>query len=208
MNETFYPIDWARIADAIAFYKRQGFEYIELPYFVTKDVSRVTTTLGIVYSPSVRFGMDLVGSAEQAFISLLNKGKLETHKKYVACTPCFRAEDKFDELHQLHFMKVELFIPLDTSEDDDKLQSLMDEIARPAFHFMEQAVSPHKDQLEIVSTPTGFDFELGGIEVGSYGARVTKKLGPTLSWMYGTGLAEPRMSQAIHKVWNMKDTDS
>lgn len=41
----------------------------------------------------------------------------------------------------------------------------------------------------------GYDLLLSGIEVGSYGFREYKNN----KWIYGTGLAEPRFSQAFEK---------
>lgn len=41
-----------------------------------------------------------------------------------------------------------------------------------------------------------YDLEINNIEVGSYGIRQYKNL----FWVYGTGLAEPRFSQAINGV--------
>jgi hypothetical protein len=47
----------------------------------------------------------------------------------------------------------------------------------------------------IIPTAQGLDIELGGIELGSYGYRSYGRL----HWIYGTGFAEPRFSQAVRK---------
>ena len=47
-----------------------------------------------------------------------------------------------------------------------------------------------------VKTDEGYDLEINGIEVGSYGARYHAKIG---WWAYGTGLAEPRYTTAMNK---------
>lgn len=43
-----------------------------------------------------------------------------------------------------------------------------------------------------VRTVEGWDIEAGGIELGSYG----KRSHASLSWVYGTGVALPRLTQA------------
>lgn len=48
-------------------------------------------------------------------------------------------------------------------------------------------------KIEVVDTDEGFDLQLGGIEIGSYGKRHHDSFGP---WAYGTGLALPRFSVA------------
>jgi hypothetical protein len=44
--------------------------------------------------------------------------------------------------------------------------------------------------VDIIETKEGFDLEVSGIEIGSYGIRSCEYL----KWIYGTGLAEPRMT--------------
>jgi hypothetical protein len=50
-----------------------------------------------------------------------------------------------------------------------------------------------KTKLDIITTKEGFDIEVGGHELGSYGIRKHEYL----KWVYGTGCAEPRMSNLI-----------
>jgi hypothetical protein len=57
----------------------------------------------------------------------------------------------------------------------------------------------------IVDTPAenseyNIDIVINGIEVGSYGLRVLNLTG--FIWIYGTGLALPRMTQAIKEFEN------
>jgi hypothetical protein len=74
-------------------------------------------------------------------------------------------------------------------------------------------VQPHKDTLNVltdawyvmkslvgtratsVKTDVGYDLEINGIEVGSYGRREVGDF----TWVYGTGLALPRFSQALNR---------
>ena len=50
-------------------------------------------------------------------------------------------------------------------------------------------------RVDIVKTEEGYDLEVGGIEIGSYGIRKCDYL----EWIYGTACAEPRMSVVILK---------
>jgi len=129
----------------------------------------------------------LVGSAEQSFLAFVNGGYGKyTSKKLVAVTPCFRDHQPKDDLHQPWFMKVELY-----SEDPyckaDEIMALAGDF------FVSEGVSLTAEETEI-----GFDWKVDDIEIGSYGNRVWNNAKyNTLSWSYGTGLAEPRFSQAL-----------
>jgi hypothetical protein len=50
-----------------------------------------------------------------------------------------------------------------------------------------------KKDLEVVKTDIGFDIEIDGKELGSYGIRSCE----FLDWIYATGCAEPRTSSLI-----------
>jgi hypothetical protein len=51
-------------------------------------------------------------------------------------------------------------------------------------------------RLTIKDTPDGYDIMYDDIELGSYGIRKCE----FLEWIYGTGCAEPRLSNLIKKV--------
>jgi hypothetical protein len=172
-------IDWRLLAEAVGFYERLGYHYVEVPYAVPKDIIRLT--LPPEYDDAVQpvepFGC-LVGSAEQSLLSMdLAPGS------YVACSPCFRPEPVVNELNQYHFMKVELF---QTGVDSlNPMALLMD-----AKMFMSQFA-----ELEVLRTDQGKDLMVAGIEVGSYGRR--EAAGRV--WACGTGLALPRFDVARQK---------
>ena len=173
-------INWSNIAQATEFYQAHGFEYIETPWiadydtlaFTCSDVDRIIT---------VDDNKGLVGSAEQGFMQLAIDGKLP-HVNYVSAGPCFRVEE-YDELHQPQFFKVELF----TLCNADNAAYAANELLNRAWKFMKCV--PNK-----VQTDDGFDLEINGIEVGSYGTRYHELIG---WWAYGTGLAEPRYTLAL-----------
>lgn len=161
------PIDWSRLARALEFYERRGYKRVEAPWAVEDRFVELTAPYPEWRSVVPNLG-SLVGSAEQAFLQLdaqqvIGKGR------YVALTPCFRvAEPKVDDLHQRYFMKVELYA------NDGPLERALDDIMDDAYAFFQQE-KPPMARLEGVVGDTGvdgcFDFEINGVEVGSYGIR-------------------------------------
>lgn len=138
----------------------------------------------------------LVGSAEQGFLSLAIKGFI-TPGKYQAITPCFR-DESFDSTHTKYFMKNELFILLDNNLtlSAGDVQAKVRHVLSDAMSFFESEVS-----IPVTSVVTNFsdtsysvDLEINGIEVGSYGVRSAGHL----TWIYGSGCAEPRMTIAMN----------
>lgn len=170
-------IDWRMLADAIAYYERIGYTYVEVPYAVSKDIIRLT--LPPEYDDAVQpvepFGC-LVGSAEQSLLSM--DLPPQDGLGYVACSPCFRPEPVLNELYQFHFMKVELF----QTDNLNPIRMLLD-----AQMFMNRFALT-----EVVRTDQGKDLTVDGIEVGSYGFRSAEGR----KWACGTGLALPRFSVA------------
>lgn len=174
------PIDYEFLGAALAYYRRDGFKYVEVPWAISREAIDAThvkptwemTVEGEQFNLTERF---LVGSAEQALVSMnLPEGL------YCACSPCFRWERE-DLLHQHYFMKVELF-------ETGNVGSIELLISAAEQFF----ISRGYDNLERVQTDEGTDLYLNGIEVGSYGQR---SFG-SQTWNYGTGLALPRMSLA------------
>jgi hypothetical protein len=184
-------INWQNISDAVEFYKTRGFEYIDTPWIVNYDTLAITctNTRGIITTDDNRSSYygplkGLVGSAEQGFLQLAIVDQLPD-VNYVSAGPCFRME-KIDELHQQQFFKVELFSRCATQ----KVAELATvELMHRASEFMNNVPTA-------VKTDEGYDLEINGIEVGSYGARYHEKIG---WWAYGTGLAEPRYTTAMNK---------
>lgn len=178
-----HPINWEVIGESLSFYKKIGYQYIEVPWTVGEEALKTTL-------PPGRKGIHcddgaLVGSAEQSFIQLMLDEKLQPGR-YVAATPCFRDEQS-DTLHQRSFFKVEL---INFSREPMSLtKELVWEMATNARTFFHQTQSKSL----IFETEVGLDIELNGIEIGSYGYRNYKNN----HWIYGTGMAEPRFSQAV-----------
>ena len=98
-------INYKYISEAIDFYVKCRFEYLEVPWFCSLQA------LDFTKPPEKRtcesFVGHLVGSGEQSFIELWLRGKLP-QGRYVCATPCFRDEDILDNFHRNYFFKVEL----------------------------------------------------------------------------------------------------
>lgn len=184
-------IDYQKIADAIEHYKKYGFELIDVPWCVVEEANRVTLPKHIarVETP---WG-DLIGSAEQGFIDLMIDS-LMPHGRYMAVSPCFRIEEQYSELTRPYFMKLELieYRPAHPwSNSPAQSPTLACEfMIEAAMAFFSSYVRCDRIPMENESTDI---VTPDGIELGSYGMRSFK----THKWVYGTGLAEPRLSSAI-----------
>jgi hypothetical protein len=170
---------YERIGEAVKYYRNLGYEYVDVPWIVDRSIVEMTTKVTPIWlSVPGRGYKDLIGSGEQGFLAIWDK--LSEGKRYVTCTPCFRNEPVYDESRQLGFMKVELF----AKSTDDWRQFCND-----ASGFVRKQGVDHR----LVQTILGYDIEVNGIEVGSYGGR---RVGDKV-WSYGTGLAEPRFTYAL-----------
>lgn len=195
-------IDWGLLARAVAFYQSQGYKYVEMPWAVSPESVAITCP-DPAFTGAVEGLGSLVGSAEQAFLHMDLAGKLGKGR-FVALTPCFRLGDYDDDLHHPYFMKVELYVN-DAQDVGAKVsgdtQASGDCGPFLAYLHMLSIVGQFnravlgEDEIEGVhgvETSEGCDVELNGIEIGSYGIR--EHNGHV--WVYGTGVAEPRFSQA------------
>lgn len=182
-------INWGRIAEAVEYYCKLGFIYTDTPWYVRPEVAAITCP-DVKCFDTIPLGGVLVASGEQGFLQMQIDGEL-TGVNYVTVTPCFRTNDiGKSDLHYPHFMKVELFVRCDS-----ETQALFaaQELMHRARTFMTLC------QTQEVETDIGWDLEVNGIEVGSYGARYHNDTG---WWAYGTGLAEPRFSEALKNESN------
>lgn len=166
------------IMKALSYYASQGYTPVEVSIVVDKDVSAVTRPES---SWDTHHSSDTVyvASAEQSFLQLIKDGDLPSGNKLMALTPCLRDEEKLDALSYLMFLKLELFVVGDHLVD----------VLTDANRFFNSL------GLTTVAKATymGFDLLLNGIEIGSYGVR--EYMG--ITYTYGTGIAEPRLSAAV-----------
>lgn len=182
-------IRWQYLSRAFIYY---SFIYkpIEVPWIVSEKAIRATFSPEKI--PFETSGGYLVGSAEQSFIELVLNGDLKCGK-YMACSPCFR-DDKIDNLHKKTFMKVELFHRFKSRQSDINIENHISNMIKNAQCCM-RTLNAKLDfeNIKTIKTDQGFDLEINGIEVGSYGYREFEDI----YWVYGTGLAEPRFSTAL-----------
>ena len=180
-QNTWNSIDWGRIGRAVHFYQQRGYLSAEVPWVV--DPKFCAATYPHTRTFTTEHG-DLVGSAEQSFLALAAAGVLDMRKAYVGVSPCFRDNQPNDRFHNPYFLKVELYHP------EPRYKTRLSACAYDAAEFFRsEGAFP-----EFEETDEGWDINVGGIEVGSYGNREVYDH----FWTYGTGLAEPRFSQALH----------
>lgn len=175
-------IDHTKIADAEAFYECNGYQKIDVPWVIERDAYQATFPEGRF--PFFTLGGFLPASGEQSFIQMMLNGEL-SEGKFQCTTPCFRDEAEYDELHLPYFYKVELIVVGSSN---------FHYITKDAKNFFGKYCSVGRepishDQVDLVEVGTG-------IELGSYGRRTFKDF----CWVYGTGVAEPRLSQVLAKL--------
>lgn len=193
-------IDYNLIHQGIEHYSKWKYLRTEVPWLVPQPISNITKPPDASDYIVSSKNKVLIASGEQGFLYQYRKGFLPAGK-FQTVTPCFR-DEQFDELHLKYFIKLEL---IDTENVNQK--SLLNMIHHEVLPFF---ISQFKDpkKLEVVKTvsnsdsnPVSFDIcypnsnnEL--VELGSYGIRHTT----FLSWIYGTGIAEPRLSTLMQEV--------
>ena len=179
------------ITFAETFYRSKGYEKIEVPWAIDTDVMDITRPPGRKLFDLQ--GKKLVASAEQSYLQLIKDDKI-IPGKYIATTPCFR-DDKEDELHQHYFLKTELInfdFEAKIAEND------LDSMVNDALQFFSFFLPVKKQQ-----TAIGHDLvdQQLGIELGSYGVRNhTFQDGREVQWVYGTGIALPRLTYVLDLV--------
>lgn len=175
-------IDYKIIADSITYYADKGFKRIESPWTVSEKADNITRPTDRIPFQLKHNDKCLVASGEQSFLYLMIKGFLP-EGKFQTITPCFRYEP-FDPYHTKYFMKNELIIT-----DDVSTRQLTRMISEAAEFYQQY----FKEEVISRVTADGVDLEVKGHELGSYGIRKHEYL----HWIYGTGCAEPRMSNLI-----------
>jgi hypothetical protein len=178
-------IDYGIIDRSIRFYEDKGFKRIESPWTVTKEISGITKPEGKFDWEIIGKNKVLVASGEQSFLYLYLKGFLPKGK-YQTVTPCFR-DESFDKTHTKYFIKNELMIT------DDVSDSSLNKIINCCKEFFESELNI---SIDIKKTDIGYDLEANGIEIGSYGIRSCEYL----DWVYGTGVAEPRLTMIKNAI--------
>jgi len=191
-------IDYSALGRAQAEYKALGYQPVEVPWRVSTgilDVTRPPLSRGDYVIAGTDKG--LIASGEQGFMTLMNKGILPPGK-YQTITPCFRNEP-YDETHSKQFMKLELIEIIEGQQVFDELALELANTALAVMSKVDHLIGPYleieeqfpEDRL-LISRAYDVNFVCRGkVELGSFGVR-RAFFG---SWVYGTGLAEPRFSK-------------
>lgn len=187
-------INWYLISNAISFYKNLGYKYIEVPWHVSNKANLITAPKNKNILRTVYGGLDYIygypiGSAEQGFLHLLLEGNLPKGR-YVTCSPCFRNEEPNDGFHFNQFMKVELFVYND--EIIEEFHKMINNAECLFTHYVDCELMIMSNDEEGFTTAIDIVTVNSNIELGSYGIGSYENY----KWVYGTGLAEPRLSQA------------
>lgn len=180
-----YPeINYKHIADAVKFYSKIGYKYIEVPWIVGDAAIDATKPPLARYFKT--YVGNLVASGEQ---SLLQVKHTLRPVAYQCVTPCFRDEPFNDSLHQTYFLKNELMWVLGERE---RPEWFINAALKDATRFFSEYVP-----VKLMETSIGIDIvsQKAEIELGSYGYREWEGF----RWVYGTGCAEPRLSQVIQE---------
>jgi len=179
-------INYGIIDDSTEFYEGKGFIRIESPWTVTPQISGITKPPGAKDFSIAEKGKVLVASGEQSFLYLYNKGFIPKGQ-FQTVTPCFR-DEAFTPLHTKYFIKNEL-IKTDVVNEGE-LKKLID----TAQEFFNRWIGK-TDVVRINTGGISYDIMYNDIELGSYGIRECD----FLTWIYGTGVAEPRLSITMQK---------
>lgn len=201
---------------AQAAYHDKGYHPMDVPWWATRDIVNLTKNPNLPKDNEYELSLNhkcLIASGEQGFLYLANKGQLP-QGTFQTMTPCFRNEPH-DTYHQKQFMKLELidylpaYVPRDGSNHAEELNHRIATMLHHAFEVF-QTVAQNTMSLRMVEThasdpthvPGTQTYDIEGlttnewIELGSYGARHAA-FG---TWIYGTGLAEPRFSKVLHST--------
>lgn len=196
------PIQYNRLLKAVTFYQERGYGYRDVPWAVKTRAMAVTKPAHLPMDEVPHYkGGYIVASAEQSFIELqqdqidrLSEG-CRDQGRFTTITPCFRNEKLYTDLHRPYFMKVEL---IDWGHTSSAYLHEMVGLAEKFFsEYLTIDIVENNEPDPLFNGPA-FDIvsRRGRIELGSYGIRKHDSTGP---WIYGTGLAEPRLSYALNK---------
>lgn len=196
-------IDYMKLGYAQELYRKMGYQPIEVPWRVSVgilDVTRPKFAIGDYVIEGTEKG--LIASGEQGFMTMMNKGMLPPGL-YQTVTPCFRNE-RYDDTHSKQFMKLELITVLN-EEAKFEADAMAQQAANCAMNVFDTIAPGIREYLAIVKQDVQDPLLLGSqydieftlpdriVELGSYGVR-RAFFG---TWVYGTGLAEPRFSKAL-----------
>lgn len=178
--------------------KHLGIKIIETPWVVPNNIMDITKP-DVLKNKEDYYSLksaekSLVASGEQSFLYMIINGYL-TDGKYQTITPCFRHEQQKDFFHGKYFMKNELIYFGEKLVNENGLN----EIIHFAKIYFEQFIGSGVKTVSVGEN--AFDIVYEDVELGSYGIRTFNGI----SWIYGTGCAEPRLSRTIQLYKNKEN---
>lgn len=195
-------INYSLLHEAIEYYSKQGYKLIEVPWIVDEKVAKITLPEGA--KPYYTEGGVLVGSAEQGFLQMIINNLNSVPKKAMAITPCFRGESNTNDATRNYFMKLELIKAVSSTDID--LQSAVLDVVTSSLNFFRKYLGEEVTSFHTSEGRYTKDIMFRGLELGSYGFRShdlkSLYLKGHISWVFGTGLAEPRLSIAREMLSN------
>jgi hypothetical protein len=130
---------------------------------------------------------------------MIGDGQLKPGR-YICATPCFRDEPVIDELHREYFFKVELINTIGPFDEDGLLDVVNHAMELfKLFGLDVGVITP--ENVPLTSNDCDIVTRQEGIELGSYGIREAVIYDKNIQWIYGTGVAEPRTSIALKKLY-------
>ena len=215
-------ISYGRITRAIEFYAQKGYQYIDAPWLVGRHAYELTAPPGVGALsvqckppakawPSRYFGATfLPASGEQSFMQMMQEDTLKPGT-YQCVTPCWRDEEHYDGLSQPYFLKLELIDYAHEERPYERLLLMRDfaaeffrrELSYAHVHALQDNTPWRERWVEPrpLDGPGYIDLDLVSeterIELGSYGRRRHRYWMGDHFWVFGTGLAEPRFTEAL-----------
>lgn len=197
--------NFVNLEKAGALYERLGYRPMEVPWKVSRQAWRSTAPLNVKPVEIPNSDEVKIGSGEQGFIELLLRGWKPKHRFYQTTTLCWRDEPT-DQFHQKLFLKLELFAPVSNltfsqqyarfdKVNHDALIVLKNILPELSLSWEDTSTLPKYGPVQIsrdIIARLDKDYQAESVELGSYGIR--HYLGH--SWVYGTGIAEPRSTLA------------
>ena len=178
-------IDYSKIGAAQEYYTGRGYSEIAVPWLLEYEAYCATRP------PDRREFFSLHGylnaSGEQGFLELMLSGRRLS--KHSCVTTCFRDEPDLDTTHHRYFVKLEL---IDTDVSRENLESMISD----ALQFTSRYVPVKLIPTNLDGTAFDIVDAEHGIELGSYGIRTYG----THSWIFGTGIALPRLDTVISLI--------
>jgi hypothetical protein len=185
-------INYDIIGQSVSHYSGLGYERIEAPWWVSTNVLNMTTPEWIEKTYYLEANKKcLVASGEQSYLYMMVKDRLPVGRKYQTVTPCFR-DESIDFLHKKCFIKNELIVNC-SGLTIDKAEDMYHRMREDAFLFFKRYLDAREEETYEDALMSTDIVSPQGVELGSYGIR--EHSGYT--WVYGTGVAEPRLSRVL-----------